>query len=100
MPLMRVLQVLSDAAVLKRQAREIEELRRVLAANGGGCALRLSFFLLYASPLVSSTHVSLQCHSLLPACRGMPGGMLALAATCYVAALFASAALGCTRVIY
>jgi hypothetical protein len=31
-------QVLSDAAVLKRQAREIEELRRVLAANGGGCA--------------------------------------------------------------
>ena len=30
-------QVLSDAAVLKRQAHEIEELRRVLAANGGGC---------------------------------------------------------------
>ena len=30
-------EVLSDAAVLKRQAREIEELRRVLAASGG-CA--------------------------------------------------------------
>lgn len=29
-------EVLSDAAVLKRQAKEIEELRRVLAANGGG----------------------------------------------------------------
>lgn len=27
-------EVLSDAAVLKRQAKEIEELRRVLAANG------------------------------------------------------------------
>ena len=31
-------EVLSDAAVLKRQAREIEELRRVLDASGG-CAL-------------------------------------------------------------
>jgi hypothetical protein len=31
-------EVLSDAAVLKRQAKEIEELRRVLAASGGGCA--------------------------------------------------------------
>ena len=30
--------VLSDAAVLKRQAREIEELRRVLDAAGAGCA--------------------------------------------------------------
>ena len=30
-------EVLSDAAVLKRQAREIEELRRVLAVSGG-CA--------------------------------------------------------------
>ncbi len=29
-------EVLSDAAVLKRQAKEIEELRKVLAANGGG----------------------------------------------------------------
>ncbi len=32
-------EVLSDAAVLKRQAKEIEELRRVLAASGAaGCA--------------------------------------------------------------
>jgi len=29
-------EVLSDAAVLKRQAKEIEELRKVLAASGGG----------------------------------------------------------------
>ena len=35
-------EVLSDAAVLKRQAKEIEELRRVLAANGGGCGLHYS----------------------------------------------------------
>lgn len=34
-------EVLSDAAVLKRQAKEIEELRRVLAASGGGCATPL-----------------------------------------------------------
>jgi hypothetical protein len=35
-------EVLSDAAVLKRQAKEIEELRRVLAANGGGWDIKLT----------------------------------------------------------
>ena len=32
-------EVVSDAAVLKRQAKEIEELRKVLAANGWGFRL-------------------------------------------------------------
>ena len=62
-------QVLSDAAVLKRQAREIEELRRVLAANGGGCARPLA---LRTGILRSSSRapVPVQRRGLLPA-----GGM-------------------------
>ena len=44
-------EVLSDAAVLKRQANEIEELRRVLAVNG----CRTSFLRLY-TPSLSFTN--------------------------------------------
>ena len=61
-------EVLSDAAVLKRQAKEIEELRKVLAANGGGCVITLAYhFLTYhrSSGNSASHHVVTACSGLL-----------------------------------
>lgn len=66
-------EVLSDAAVLKRQAHEIEELRKMLAGSGCAWTPPIHCLLLLADKVVASARKP-QGTCWWPCCKARPSG--------------------------